>query len=611
MLTARGKFSIPREAGWWLHLYACDTHGCPLVEREKRGKRIHVCPVCHKEFTGPAIEGARIQRLHNAAANAARDLAFLDALEPNPAHAAAALRILDHYAAVYPARRLFGRWFGKGRMCGTVLGEATWILSLAWAADLLRASGRADPRRMRQWFDALFLPCAELLMVQVPITHNIRCWLNAAIGSIGYLYDDADLVEDAVHGYYGFFKQLKLGTTSDGLWFEGTLGYHYYALQALLILAETARRNGADLSSHRPLRKMSAAPFLLALPDGTMPAINDWTWGRKPPISLMPTLLLQKLHATARALVAQRLAEFLREPRRLLEEEEGVVTNWGRLLLDLPLTFGQIPVPRAPAWPRKTTLPEAGLCVLRDAAATQYLMLKFGPHGGGHGHFDKPGALYVHGAHSVLLDAGTARYSSPLHEAWYRSTLAHNTVAMDGRRQLPCTGRLVRATENSATVTASPYDGARFERKMTLRTHGLTDTWKIAADRSRRIEILYHFPAPKEGSDYAIPHRALVEGNDVAYRYLAEPDVLKGAIFQMDFEGFRLRFSWKASARGVVLRARTPGISGTRRGGLILLLRFKAARLNVGVRLDVQETPPPPAAVVDQESAAKIQRPTA
>ena len=246
------------------------------------------------------------------------------------------------------------------------------------------------------------------------------------------------------------------------------------------------------------------------------------------------------------------------------------------------------------------TLPEAGLCVLRDAKATRYLMIKFGPHGGCHGHFDKPGVLYAHDNHGVLMDAGTARYSSPLHEEWYRSTLAHNTIAIDGLRQLPCAGHLVRAGDGTATVSVSPYDGVRVERTVALTEHGVSDGWKIECDRPRRIEILYHFPAPKDGSTYAIPSRARIEGSDPAYRYLADPETLEGPLPPLDFEGFSLRFSWKATAAGTALKARTPGISGSPKGGLVLLLRFEARSLEVNAGIEVGKATALPVPVASQ-----------
>ena len=61
-----------------------------------------------------------------------------------------------------------------------------------------------------------------------------------------------------------------------------------------------------------------------------------------------------------------------------------------------------------------------------------WLCLKYGPHGGGHGHPDKNNfVLYARG--KVLFpDPGTRPYGSPLHNGWDKITLAHNTLVVDG-----------------------------------------------------------------------------------------------------------------------------------------------------------------------------------
>ena len=45
----------------------------------------------------------------------------------------------------------------------------------------------------------------------------------------------------------GFRAQIAKGVTDDGLWYEGSLGYHAYTMDAVWPLAEAARRAGMDL----------------------------------------------------------------------------------------------------------------------------------------------------------------------------------------------------------------------------------------------------------------------------------------------------------------------------------------------------------------------------
>jgi hypothetical protein len=62
-----------------------------------------------------------------------------------------------------------------------------------------------------------------------------------------------------------------------------------------------------------------------------------------------------------------------------------------------------------------------------------YAALKFGEHGGGHGHFDKA-SLYVHAfGRPWLIDPGYGQ----------RETFKHNTVVVDGKNQDPAAGTLL------------------------------------------------------------------------------------------------------------------------------------------------------------------------
>jgi hypothetical protein len=95
-------------------------------------------------------------------------------------------------------------------------------------------------------------------------------------------------------------------------------------------------------------------------------------------------------------------------------------------------------IPKIP-WrtPRFTSLllEESGYGIFRSGWEPDdfYGAVKFGEHGGGHGHFDKA-SLYVQAfGHPWLIDPGYGQ----------RETYKHNTVVVDGRDQAPATGRLL------------------------------------------------------------------------------------------------------------------------------------------------------------------------
>ena len=98
--------------------------------------------------------------------------------------------------------------------------------------------------------------------------------------------------------------------------------------------------------------------------------------------------------------------------------------------------FGAPRLPKVAA-PRlvSAVFPEAGYATLRSPTDDLTAIMKFGPHGGGHGHYDK--LNFVLFSHGIMLadDPGTHFYGLPIHREWDSMTIAHNTISVDGQRQ--------------------------------------------------------------------------------------------------------------------------------------------------------------------------------
>lgn len=99
--------------------------------------------------------------------------------------------------------------------------------------------------------------------------------------------------------------------------------------------------------------------------------------------------------------------------------------------------------------PRYTSvmLPDAGLAVMRDgwSADDGYLILDFGPHGGGHGHPDKLSFVMFANGHHWIPDASNSPHYSifPEQYTWHKQTISHNTVLANHESQNECAGQLV------------------------------------------------------------------------------------------------------------------------------------------------------------------------
>ena len=106
-------------------------------------------------------------------------------------------------------------------------------------------------------------------------------------------------------------------------------------------------------------------------------------------------------------------------------------------------------------------LPQAGFAILRaGTSGPLYLAFDFGPHAGWHGHYDKLGYVTAGLGGMLGTDPGAHGYMLPLHDAWDRTTVAHNTVVVDEINQSEVAGELRRFVGlpllSLATANAGP-----------------------------------------------------------------------------------------------------------------------------------------------------------
>ncbi|WP_284645893.1 COG1470 family protein [Paenibacillus silviterrae] len=114
----------------------------------------------------------------------------------------------------------------------------------------------------------------------------------------------------------------------------------------------------------------------------------------------------------------------------------------------------------------------AGLAILRSQKDTRIeAVIKYGTHGGYHGHFDRTGlvALMRYGKNAYGPLASWYGYHSFMFKMWVQASLSHNMVVVDGRMQEPVeskrllfhAGRMLNAcvVETVARWCDPPYGG--------------------------------------------------------------------------------------------------------------------------------------------------------
>ncbi len=552
----REGIDIPVEGGGWTHDYFCPDHAVRL-EYDPAGPRAHRCPVDGRLFSGEPYDGAwrtltntrMVEGLHAAA------LVWLAGGEER--HAAHAREVLTTYAARYPGYEVHGEHAGKGRCMGQSLDEAVWSIPLARAYDAVRETLAPEGRERIE--RDLLRPAAEHLLGQLwRRIHNIECWHLAGLATLGAVLDDERFIAPVLDEQYGLAAQLAGGAAEDGWWWEGSPNYHFYTLRAVLSLATAIRRRRPDLLAQPRLRAMLDAPLALMRADLSLPATNDgWFEAAEPGFVARHAPLYELACAfwgepAHAALLARLYAGG--ETRRSVEA----------------LLFGPDALP-APAAIRLGSIVQdpSGYAVLRGGAGDRerWLLLKYGPHGGGHGHPDKL-ALDLHAFGRPLSpDLGTPGYGIPLNKTWYRHTLAHNTVLLDGAAQPMATGELVRfvppADGGFGVADArvawpadapAPYAGVELRRcilwKPSTRPYFL-DVVRVRCPGTepRRIDLAWHHVGALELPGLPSPPPATLPDTGEAYAHLSAV----GAVSAREWHGV-----WRGDGVGTACWALDP-----------------------------------------------------
>jgi len=386
------------------------------------------------------------------------------------------LRVLAQAYLTWPLRE------GHIRAASYGLSESRITMGFAAAYDLLAAADlEAADRDLFE--EALAFTRETTDRCQHFTCGNHNTWNLAARLAVGIALGSQTDIHDALWGWtfegkkrYGFVHQLRHDLLSDGLHWERTPGYHFYSLMALTELVCMFQHIGLDFwtmnlpaqdqddgedhhraygpQGEKSFKAAFDAPFFLSMGDGDLSLIHDsglenlrgvWIWGP------LYELAYQAYGDPKYAWLISRI-------------EATCKTRSERKFEDLPMSLqqpsGEFDFLRLERWPlpkgnfsidddtqislsgkheqASTLFPVTGVTVLRNGKGNGPVAhIHWGPHSAGH---QSPGALHIdiHNGQERLTDAPrSGGYGDPAHLTWYRTTIAHNTVTVDGRSMKP------------------------------------------------------------------------------------------------------------------------------------------------------------------------------
>ena len=470
------EWALPKEGAGWSHNYVCPDHGVRLTQ--KAGKNL--CPIDGKDYHGWPVDYVVFMQRNDDTARSARDLGLAWQLTGKPEYAQKARRIFNAYSDLYltlPIHDNANKVDTKSgaRVMSQTLSEASWLLPLAFGYDLVRDR---LPAAERERFEANVLHAAAAVIRRNNMgKSNWQSWHNAALLAAGLLTGDRELVDLAIDGPGGFKFQMRESVTADGAWFEGAWGYHFYALNPLLMTREMAERAAIPVPEAAALKRMLDAPLACVFPDGTLPNFNDSGYTSLASESAWYDIGYRLFKDARYLTVAPRTGRGL----------ESLLWGAPEFAAGMAAPLGS------------ELLTSSGIAILRAQGSDRTLAVKFGPHGGGHGHFDKLSFISYAGGARQAADAGTQAYGAQTHNTWDKMTVAHNTISVDGKPQAESTGKLLEwnpgAQATEIRLSAGPvYPGVEMERTL---VHTAEYTLDIADARSvdgaaHQFDWVYH-----------------------------------------------------------------------------------------------------------------------
>ena len=371
------------------------------------------------------------------------------------------------YAKLFPTLGLHptNRSYATGKIFWQCLNDANWLVYCSQAYDCVYDFLTEKERNNLE--QNLFRPLADFISIENPKffnrIHNHSTWGNAAVGMIGLVMNDEELIERALYGLKndgldnsmldndggfikvegqnqaGFLAQLDFSFSPDGHFTEGPY-YLRYAMTPFLLFAKSLANNRPDLKIYEYregiLEKSIYSLLYETDAQGRFFPINDaqkgMSWSSREVVAAVDIAYL----------------DFGQDPMLLsIAEKQGRVTldeAGFRVASDISKGWTKAFEHKSIAYRDGATGEHGGLGIIRAQNGTGgeiCVVAKYAAHGMGHGHFDKLSYSLYDERGEVVQDYGSARWVNidqkgggrylPENHSYAKQSIAHNTLVVN------------------------------------------------------------------------------------------------------------------------------------------------------------------------------------
>ncbi|MDT0605475.1 alginate lyase family protein [Croceitalea rosinachiae] len=432
------------------------------------------------------------------------------------------------------------RSYARGKLFWQCLNDANWLVYVSQAYDCIYNFLSKEERNRLE--TNLFRPFADHISVNSPQfyqrVHNHSTWGNAAVGMIGLVMNDQELIDRALYGIKdmnldktakdddggfinkdgkaGFLANIEEPFSPDGYYNEGPY-YQRYAMYPFLIFAVGLQNVRPDLKIFEykdgVLLKSINALLNLSDADGDFFPLNDGQKGmsyyNSALISAVDISYYYGGHDSGLLSIAEKQGKVLLADSGL---EVALAIKNGKAK---PFDKKSINLTDGPEGK------QGGVAILRKESIE--LVFKYAAQGSSHGHYDKLSYSLYDNGNEVLQDYGLARFVNieqkgggnylKENKTWAKQSIAHNTLVQNetshfqGKYEIGSKHhsdlyfyddkdgevQIASAKENNA------YPGTEIHRTMAIIKNEkfekpfLLDIMKINSDSENQYDLPFYF----------------------------------------------------------------------------------------------------------------------
>lgn len=498
-------FSVPTKSGYVFY-ETCSRDNTTLIFDPYKPYD-HICPTCKMNYKDKPYNRAWITQYHAWLSQMSIYVGIVYQILKDETYSLLIKSILLDYVKYYDSYPNNDNELGPTKVFQSTYMESVWIMHLACAYDMVKESNCFSTNEKNSIETNLFKYSAKIIIDYDEGVNNRQAFNNGGILAVGYLINDKKLVDYALYGKNGFINHMKYSVLEDGFWYEGD-NYHFATLPSMISMAEMCRHNGLDLYNKEfnghTIEMMYSAPLKSLQPDLTFPSRKD---------SGYASHIAQQWYAGLYELAYSRyrnleFSTILKTMYAYSENENYQAHNAAGIMdvfkstvsmrhnLDWRGFLNAVPdlgEDNLVTYQKSVNMSGTGLAVLRNNKDT-YASLDYGDYGGGHGHPDRLNLNFLTKKRRWLCDIGTCNYYFDQLK-WYRSTIAHNTITVDGQDHLVKDGicSVFETTIDFSLAKSKVYDiapGVDMERTIILfKEDILFDFFTVESN----IKHLYHF----------------------------------------------------------------------------------------------------------------------